>query len=384
MGKESHKQRYDAVVLGCGVLGLSIANELVKKGLKVVVVGKDLPEDIHSTGFASPWAGANWHSFAQNAKERKRDEITFKEFAKLSKEVPELCERRPYFYYWKEKGKWKIPWYKDLVFGYRDLSSDEVPKPFLYGVTYEAYTLNTPLYLQHLAKNLRKQGIPISRERVSSLEEVFNLPLIGKVNLVINATGLGSKSLLGVEDLKVFPAKGQTILVEASNVKNCYGIEDEHFIKNQKVYIIPRPGNKKNNQNHVILGGCYLPNDWSLNINKEIAKNILKDCYELCPLLDNNNGKGSINDIKILSHNVGLRPVREGGLRLELEDIIINKSEKENNLLLPLKGREKERKVSVIHAYGIGPAGYQSSLGIAKEAGALVDEWLKKGNKARL
>ncbi|WWC65569.1 uncharacterized protein I303_108187 [Kwoniella dejecticola CBS 10117] len=384
MGKNTQKRRHDAVVLGCGVLGLSIAHELTRKGLKVVVVGKDLPEDIHSTGFASPWAGANWHSFASNPKERRRDEITFKEFARLAKEIPELCERRPYRYYWKEKGKWQVPWYRDLVFGYRDLLPEEVPKPFSYGVTYEAYTLNTPLYLQHLARTLRQNGVTILRDRVSSLDEAYNLPSVGPVDLVINATGLGARALLGVEDPRVFPAKGQTILVEAPDVKTCYGVEDTHKVEGQRVYIIPRPGKA----NHVILGGCYLPNDWSTNVNKEVAKHILRDCYELCPALDGKGGKGSIGDIKIVARNVGLRPVREGGFRLEMEDRIIGqgKAEKEEDAIFPsARGKRGDgRKVAVLHAYGIGPAGYQSSLGVAKEAGELMDEWLKTRNKAKL
>ena len=38
------------------VIGLSAAIELRRKGLNVVIVAKDLPEDTESVGFASPWA----------------------------------------------------------------------------------------------------------------------------------------------------------------------------------------------------------------------------------------------------------------------------------------------------------------------------------------
>jgi glycine/D-amino acid oxidase-like deaminating enzyme len=38
------------------VIGLSAAIELKRKGLDVVIVAKDLPEDTESVGFASPWA----------------------------------------------------------------------------------------------------------------------------------------------------------------------------------------------------------------------------------------------------------------------------------------------------------------------------------------
>ncbi|KAK8849413.1 hypothetical protein IAR55_004745 [Kwoniella newhampshirensis] len=372
------RSEYDAVVLGCGVLGLSIAHELKRKGLKVAVVGRELPEDVQSTGFASPWAGANWHSFAVNEAEERRDEFTFREFARLSKELPDLCERRPYFYYWSEEGRWQIPWYKDLVFGYRDLPPSEVPAPFKFGVTYEAYTLNTPLYLQHLASTLRALGVPIIRQRVSSLDEAYSLPSVGPVNLVINATGLGARTLLGVEDPLVHPAKGQTVLVRAPDVKECYGLVDLLSRPGQSSYIIPRPGP----DSHVILGGCYLPNDWSTGPNPEVATLILQEAHKLCPRLDGKGGKGTWKDIDIISHNVGLRPVREGGLRCEVEERTTGQSRRD---LLPKGGKVGGgRKVAVVHAYGIGPAGYQSSLGVAIEVGGLVDSWMKQGaNGAR-
>ncbi|WWD20034.1 hypothetical protein CI109_104507 [Kwoniella shandongensis] len=377
----SPRSKYDAVVVGCGVLGLSIANELTRKGLKVAVVGRELPEDVQSTGFASPWAGANWHSFAVNEAERRRDGYTHDQFARLAKEIPHLCERRPYFYYWSEEGNWQEPWYKDLVFGYRLLSPSEVPAPFKFGVTYESYTLNTPLYLQHLAKTLRDSSVPIIRHRLSSLDEAYSLPQIGHVNLVINATGLGARTLLGVEDPLVFPAKGQTVLVRAPDVKECYSHVDKLARPGQSSYIIPRPGPEA----HVILGGCFLPNDWSTGPVPEVATMILQEAHKLCPKLDGKGGKGSWKDIEIVSHNVGLRPVREGGLRCEVEERWTGRDRKD---LLPKGGKVIDgRKVAVVHAYGIGPAGYQSSLGVAKEVGGLVDGWLKKngqGKRAKL
>ncbi|WVQ96390.1 hypothetical protein IAU59_003495 [Kwoniella sp. CBS 9459] len=375
-----NKGKYDAVVLGCGVLGLSIAHELTDKGLKVAVVGKDLPEDVESTGFASPWAGANWHSFGVDEKERKREEITFRHFARLSKEIPELCEKIRYDEYFSLRGKDDgPPWYKDLMFGWRDLEPSEIPAPYKYGITYESYTLNAPLYLQHLARTLRSKGVSILRHRLSSLDEAYDLPSTGPVDLVINATGLGSRSLIGVEDQKVFPAKGQTVLVRAPGVKTCYGQRDGHPVPNQKIYIIPRPGPA----HHVILGGCYLAHDWSSNIDPTISELILKDCHKLCPQLDGKGGKGSWKDIDIVSHNVGLRPVREGGMRLELEERVLGQSA--NQDLIPTKTNYPDfgggRRVAVVHAYGIGPAGYQASLGISEEVGGIVQDWWSKNAK---
>lgn len=44
------KRKPDVVVLGSGVLGLSIALELLDRGYSPIVVGKDLAGDVTSTG----------------------------------------------------------------------------------------------------------------------------------------------------------------------------------------------------------------------------------------------------------------------------------------------------------------------------------------------
>lgn len=46
----------DAVIVGAGVTGLSIAKELFARGYKVGIVARDLPEDAPTAAYASPWA----------------------------------------------------------------------------------------------------------------------------------------------------------------------------------------------------------------------------------------------------------------------------------------------------------------------------------------
>jgi len=45
------------VILGAGVIGLTIAHVLTEDvGFKVTIVARDMPEDLSSQAFASPWA----------------------------------------------------------------------------------------------------------------------------------------------------------------------------------------------------------------------------------------------------------------------------------------------------------------------------------------
>jgi D-amino-acid oxidase len=49
--------RIHVVILGAGVIGLTIAHVLTEDvGFKVTIVARDMPEDLTSQAFASPWA----------------------------------------------------------------------------------------------------------------------------------------------------------------------------------------------------------------------------------------------------------------------------------------------------------------------------------------
>lgn len=116
-------------------------------------------------------------------------------------------------------------------------------------------------------------------------------------------------------------------------------------------YIIPRPGP----EHHVIIGGSFQVDNWDPLPDLALAERILKRAYDLCPDLA---PKGSSwRDIEVVAHNVGFRPARKGGCRLELE-----KFDLDPNAISPLASTtsyaQKARDVAVCHAYGIGPAGF--------------------------
>lgn len=67
------------------VIGLTSALVLAEAGYFVSIVARDLPEDSTSQGFASPWAGANWHSFvtAEDERQVRWETLTFKKIWSL-------------------------------------------------------------------------------------------------------------------------------------------------------------------------------------------------------------------------------------------------------------------------------------------------------------
>lgn len=102
-----------------------------------------------------------------------------------------------------------------------------------------------------------------------------------------------------------------------------------------------------------LIGGCYQYNNYDSQIDLNLANRIMSNAISLCPTLT--RGKQGIEHLSIIRHGVGLRPFRKNGTRIVTEKI----------LGLP-----------VVHNYGHGGFGYQSSYGCANVARRLVDEVL--------
>lgn len=89
-----------------------------------------------------------------------------------------------------------------------------------------------------------------------------------------------------------------------------------------------------------------------------LAKRIMERAIKICPQLVP-EGAG-IEALRVIRHQVGLRPVRQGGPRVESE---VLQDEGSGNL-------------RVVHCYGSGGFGFQASYGMANKAVKLVVEAL--------
>lgn len=119
-----------------------------------------------------------------------------------------------------------------------------------------------------------------------------------------------------------------------------------------------------------ILGGCYQKGNWDEKPDMALAERIMKRAIELCPELVG-EGQG-IEGLDVVRHGVGLRPVREDGIRIEKE--FIRRDQKHGG----------DEGVWVVHNYGHGGYGYQSSWGCSKKVKALVEEIAGRKEKAKL
>ncbi|KAI9444753.1 nucleotide-binding domain-containing protein [Lactarius indigo] len=349
------------VILGAGVIGLTIAHVLTEDaGFKVTIVARDMPEDLTSQAFASPWAAADWSPLTTDGRLMSWEKHTFDKFWSM---IPTgLVMKLPSRIYFGADIVEKASQWKDIVRDFRVLPSDHpLPPKARGGVQFDSYSVNPEVYLPWLKSQLEGRGVSFVRRRVSGLDEASELA--GEGGAVINATSLGARSLLGVEDTKVYPIRGQVVLVHAPSVNECVVFLPEDTTK--VTYLIPRaatPG-------MVLVGGTFQPNNWDTSLSIPTARDILARAKELVPAL-------AEPTTRIQAHNVGLRPGREGGPRVEAQFVDLPSEDALVPKLSEASG--KARSILVVHAYGFGPAGYQQSWGAAEETVRLLKENLLK------
>ncbi|KAG1140651.1 hypothetical protein G6F37_006417 [Rhizopus arrhizus] len=343
----------NVVIIGAGVSGLTTGICLLRSGHKdVLIIAKHLPGDL-SSEYTSAWAGASIITCAEHDDYRLHeiDLDSKKEFAYLADNVPEAhVIRTNAVQYLRDSNMSdkEAYWTKKLYDNFQIIPKKDLIAGASHGYSFSSFTANVPKYLKWLLETFKSLGGRIERRSVESIEQVIRQ--YQKADIVINCTGLGSSKLKDVEDTTLCPVRGQTVLVHAPHIKTQYYDDDSVCW----TYIIPR------DDGQVICGGTIDPVNRATAPDQDIAKDILSRVYQLCPQITHGKGPESF---KIISHNVGFRPARRDGIRIEKET----------------KFYSDGRKVIVCHNYGHGSHGYQSSWGSSQRVVKLLkDERISK------
>ena len=216
------------------------------------------------------------------------------------------------------------------------------------GTSFTSVCINTALYLPWLVSKCLANGVIFKRAVFKHIADAAMAHDSGlPADLVLNCTGLSASKIGGVQDPSVVPARGQVVLVR-NQIDALYTVSGTDDGEDEAMYIMARAAG-----GGTILGGCYQKGNWESQPDPNLAIRIMQRAVQVCPQLT--GGKG-IEGLDIVRHGVGLRPVREGGPRIDSERI---------------------NGVWVVHNYGHGGAGYQSSFGCALAAKALVDKALQ-------
>ncbi|KAF8474696.1 hypothetical protein BDZ91DRAFT_779327 [Kalaharituber pfeilii] len=338
----------EVVVCGAGVIGLQAALTLLEEGFRVTIVAKHWPgeKDIEYT---SPWAGAHYRSYAapDDLQFQKYELETYKYWLELLKKDGAECGLSilPDTYHWDcaKHGTIEGLWWRTHVPNFIVHEKSKLLPSTELAVTYDSFCINVPRYLDYLISRVGELGVKTITAEVDLLEEIFELPGIQELDVIgiVNCTGMGARGL--VPDDKVYPTKGQTVLVKGE-AKQITFREGNDYV----AYVIPRVGSGS-----TVLGGNQGVNDWSPKPDDELTNKILQRCKVLAPELLNKHGEFDVMEVC-----VGRRPTREGGVRIELV--------------------EYDGGKFICHCYGHGGAGYQTSVGSAREVCRLVKEFVER------
>lgn len=314
-------QKKKILILGAGVSGLSTGILLLQKGYDVTIWAKDLPPYTTSNK-----AAAVWYPFICGPIDKvpKWARATLEYFQKEIMSDPKAgCKKQTVVeIFHNDKHD---PWWKEGVDSYKRINKKYLPKGYTDGYEIEGLVMDTDQYMDYLVDTFKKLGGTIHEKEITIIQEAFT-----HYTYVINCTGLGSRELF--QDTTIYPCRGQILKIKPTGFDHSV-FEEEG--ENSLAYIIPR-------LHDIILGGTAQDNNWSLEVDPQDTKDILKKCGALFP---------EFSDPELIEIKVGLRPSRPE-IRLEIE---------------------KYSDKYVIHNYGHGGAGFTLSWGCAQQAVDLVE-----------
>jgi D-amino-acid oxidase len=261
------------------------------------------------------------------------------------------------------------PWFSSTVLSYEQIPTDSLKDGFQQGHTYTSVMVNVPMYLKYLFEKAKYLGAIViqatlpqcptfsditqaTADIVKSHSNELGYTVGPQIFAFVNATGISALQL--VPDPNIYPVRGQTVTVagEANQITTIDALPPNSTSSSTPImYILPRP-----HSNTTILGGTKQQGDWNGDPDPQTTEEILRRAKEWAPELLNDKG-----EFEVLSVQVGLRPGRKGGARVEIQKL--------------------EGGAVVCHAYGHAGAGYQNSVGSANKVVRLLDEYFEEAKK---
>jgi D-amino-acid oxidase len=305
------------IVVGAGVIGLSVGVRLAEAGHEVAVLARDLPLETTSAVAAALWYP--YRALPRDAVVRW-SAATYAELARLADTHPEsgVSVR------WGTelvRGPLTEPWWRDAVPQIEQLPS--APEGYSGGWRLPVPVSDMSLYLPWLAARLESLGATLTRAWLSAL------PQPSAAVTVVNATGLAARAI--ADDPSLLPVRGQVVLLEQPGLTEWLL---EHSDEQELTYVVPR-------EQVVVVGGTAEDGSYDPRPDPASADEILVRARALVP---------ELRRAKVVGHRVGLRPARPA-VRLETE---------------------QRGDGTIVHCYGHGGAGVTLSWGCADDVAALV------------
>jgi D-amino-acid oxidase len=306
------------IVVGAGVIGLSVAVRLAERGHTVGVLARDLPPETTSAVAAALWYP--YRALPRDAVTRWAA-ATFAELSRLAGAHPD-CGVAVRWGTELLRGPVRMPWWRAAVPHLEALA--EPPDGFSGGWRLPLPVADMSLYLPWLVGRLESLGGTLTRTWLTTL------PRPSTDVAVVNCTGLAARAI--ADDASLVPVRGQVVLVEQPGLTEWLLEQSD---TERLTYVVPR-------EHVVVVGGTAQEGAFDPRPDPATADEILARARLLVP---------KIRHAAVVGHRVGLRPGRPT-VRLEVDP----------------------DEPGLVHCYGHGGAGVTLSWGCADDVAALIDK----------
>lgn len=391
------------VVIGAGVIGLTTATllqESLPAGTSIIIVAAELPIDslaknvkiettsdaTPSVDYASMWAGAHHRPIpylttdnkdynelsgpqqqmqSQLASEHQMTLRTAHRMLSLARSDPqsgikvvpaaEFLENPPSenigmktgYIYASPDDRFRILSQAEL----NTLNAKQERSPQIglvkWACEYETYIVNPHVYCQYLLRQFQDHGGKVIRKRLQKLSDALHVIADAKPSIIVNCSGIGK---FDFPDQKTKIIRGQTVLVRNEFDKTL----TRQCADGSWSFLIPRPLGAG-----TIVGGTKQIDDPEASPRLKERQKLLEDAVRYFPEFVD-----SVEKFEVIQDNVGRRPWREGGMRIEIDNDVL------------------ADRATVIHGYGAGGRGYEISWGAAEKICGLVGRCLPKSSTA--
>lgn len=254
LASEAGRERI--AVLGAGVMGLTTALLLARRGHEVRLYAEALPPEVTSN-----IAGASWYPslvFDEDAV----DDAFLERFARIAavshRAFQHMVNDPRYGVTWMRylRLSWSLPSPERQARGltggdalYPGLRREIAPERYFGAAWTQSYfslMIDSDQYMRALLSDAENAGVRLEQRRFDDIDEVFRL----RERVIVNCTGLGARALFGDEELE--PRRGQlTFLLPQSDIAYGYSTGTREF---GSLYMFPR-------RSAIVLGGSSQRSD---------------------------------------------------------------------------------------------------------------------------
>lgn len=318
-GPASH--RFDVVVCGAGVSGLTTAVRLAESGLRVRLLARHGPAATSSAA-----AGAIWDpTYAEHPRRTVWATRTYEMFARMA--AAGLPGIRMVDAVEASRRSIPPPAFARHLPHFRECTPAELPAGLVSGYRYRAPIIDMPTYLRTLGRRVAAaDGELRLGNQLESLADAFEY-----ADVVVNCTGMGAREL--VPDPAMTPIRGQLVAVRNPGLEGFFAERTD--VPDELTYLLAHGA-------VLLLGGSAEQGEAEPVASADVAAAIVRRCGRIFP---------PIAGAEILGHRVGIRPSRST-VRVEHED----------------RGCGRH----LVHNYGHGGSGVSLSWGCADDVARMV------------